>query len=239
MNKRLAMSFMAFLVLAITTSGFATPLTPGTTLFNSDAGGGLSAPYYTSGGVPLGNALFDSMTSSFGGAFIGSVESNVYKRAGGFLTFEYIFTNNTDALSLVRATIGDASNPWLGAYISDAGADGRGSSTSLASPFWTDGDPNFLLRDPTFSGEGLTIQWRASSIGTTLLDQDGSGTGLSSRIWFETDALAYGKTGVGLIDSGSVGTSLAFAPSTIPEPATLLLLGTGLLFAAGIGRKKS
>ena len=240
MRKLILSNIVLFLmVLGISSSGFSTPLNPGDTIFNP--GYGLAGPqFYTSGGVPLGNTLLHGQNFGFTGAFGGNVQSNIYSRTGGLLTFEYIFTHDAN-FDLVRATIGDVfTNPWLNTVISDAGADGSGSSSSNASPIvWTDGDPNFLLRDPTISGEGVTIQWRVASGGTTLNDQDGSSTGLSSKIWFETDAKTYTITNIGLIDSGAIGGTSGFAPgSPIPEPGTIFLLGTGLISIAGLARRK-
>lgn len=228
---------LLFLCLVLTASIVsATALNQNTTNFNPDACCGLGPPNYTVGLPTYFTApnLVDSMTSNFSGSFTGFIDSYVYRDPStSWLTFAYEFTNNTDNIDLVRATIGDPSFPWQGWTIFDAGADESGSSSTnaLAPSPWTDGDPNFLLRDPTISGEGLSIQWRASSIGTTLIDHDGSGTGHSSVIWFKTNAPWYQTTNVGLIDSGQVGNAFAYAPAVVPEPvsSTLFLVGAATL----------
>lgn len=50
-----------------------------------------------------------------------------------------------------------------------------------------------------------------------------------------TAAVEFEQTGSNLNGSGPVAGS---APSPVPEPATMLLVGTGLIAIAGIGRKK-
>ena len=127
-------------------------------------------------------------------------------------------------LDLTKATIGDPTvKPWLGFTILNAGSDGTGSSTGVGSPSWTDGDPYSLDRDSTAAGEGLTIFWKVFNNGTVLRNS----TDYSAHIFFETDAKYFAKTSVGILDSGVVSEAEAYAPSLIPEPASLSLLGLG------------
>ena len=217
---------------ALSGNALALPLLPDKTLTNPFPGVAAGTGGFFTSGAPPAGILLKSQTAAMAGAFTGSVESWVYGDAAVMptqLLFVYQFTMNQGAANpdLIRATIGDGSNPWAGFSIVDAGADGSGLSgaggTELADE-WIDGDPNFLLRDPV-GQEGLTIQWRALGGGTTLQEKD-----TSSLIWFLTDAKAFTTTNVGLLDSGAVGTSTAFAPAdvAVPIPATLSLLGLGL-----------
>ncbi len=240
LESRLVFAACALVVIgALAVPADATPLLPATTINNTDLGiDGI--PDFTTGlpGYFVPGNLVGTLVSPYVGAFTGTVTSKVYTDPGdgGTLGFEYVFTNTTPGpnLDLVRATIGGPTSPWLGVAITDAGADESGTSTTGGTPVsWSDGDPNFLLRDPTISGEGLTIQWRVASDGTVIRNT----TDFSARIWFDTDSPAFTTGNVGLLDSGSVAFANAFVP--IPEPATALLLAGGLAGLAAVRRRRS
>ena len=223
---------------ALAVPAHATPLLPATTINNPQLGpDGVSDFTLGLPGYFVPGNLVGTLVSADLGAFTGTVTSKVYTDPGdgGTLGFEYVFTNTTPGpnLDLVRATIGGPTSPWLGVAITDAGADESGTSTTGGTPVsWSDGDPNFLLRDPTVSGEGLTIQWRVASDGTVIRNT----TDFSARIWFDTDSPAYTTGNVGLLDSGSVAFANAFVP--IPEPSTFSLAALGLLSLGFIGWRR-
>jgi hypothetical protein len=142
------------------------------------------------------------------------------------LAFAYKFTNTPNTTSpneIVRITIDDPSQPWAGVTISDAGADGTGSSTPQGTINWASGDPYDLDRDPSFSDPG--IQFKVLSNGTELVSSS-TESDTSSTIWFATNAKSFRPTGVGLSDGGDTGTAQAYGPA-VPEPSTLLLLLIG------------
>jgi hypothetical protein len=246
--RKLLVLAAAFVVMT-GTSVLAVPLPPGTSNLKPSTVPVLGPPNYTIGlpahviapnlvasllAVPIVPAL---------GSINGTMSTWVYKDPadGNTLTFVYLFDRRTDpdGASLIRATMGGAPNyPFGGWTITDAGVDGlTGFSTAGSiAPVWTDGTPDFLLRESIVSGEGIAIQWRAGFEGTSIE----AGTGFSSLIWFDTNAPAYTTTAVGLIDSGAVSISQALAPlgvQAIPEPATLSLIGLGLLALARRRRK--
>jgi PEP-CTERM motif len=200
----------------------------------------LAPPYYTAGPVPAlySNLLISTpfpylFTGGPTGAFTGTVTSSVFQDPiSKNLAFAYKFTNTPNTTSpneIVRITINDPSQPWAGVTISDAGADGTGSSTPQGTINWSTGDPYDLDRDPSFSDPG--IQFKVLSNGTELVSSS-TRSDTSSTIWFATNAKSFRPTGVGLSDGGDTGTAQAYGPA-VPEPTTLLLLligsGCGLL----------
>lgn len=206
---------LAFAVTASVPAFAANPLPPGTSLYKPGTVPALGPPNYSTSlpsyfvagnivGGPLASA-YTPLTPDIAGVLTSTVYRNP---ATGFLGFQYHFTS-TGASDLIRATIAGA--PWLGVAITDAGADGSGSSTvGTVAPFWTDGDPNFIQRNPVAFGDGLTIQWRALSKGTALRAGDSS-----SSIFVETNWETFQVVSVGLLDSGAVSTARAFAPGPI------------------------
>ncbi len=236
MKKILTLLFGGLLSAAVS----AAPLLPGTTLDNPLIPN--ATPDYTTGAVPVGGfTLVTTLVSPYAGTgFGGEATTTVWRNpVDNTLTFQYHFTNVGLSLTrdLIRATIGDVSQPWAGYAITDAGSDGSGSSTDGggAGINWTDGDPAFLLRDPVGSGEGLTIQWRDNSNGTVLRN---TSSDFSALIWFATDATDYQLTDIGLLDSGLIGSAQGYAPLAtyvIPEPTSLALFG---LLGLGLIRRR-
>ncbi len=211
-------------------------LDPGTTQENPAVGGSV----YIEGLPPnttatqVGSTLSSPYVTSTGG-IIGRVETKVFLNTfsgGSGLTFEYQFIEDPTATSeLIRASL--AGN-WDGVTIGNVGAEENGSShPGTVAPFWTDGDPKFILResagDPGFSA--TVFQFRESNIGTTLLPGD-----KSSVIWLETNATAMTTADVALEDSGATSHATVFVP--VPEPSTLVLLATLVMGALCVARRR-
>ena len=234
--KRICVASALVMILSAGPALAVTALPPGSSTFDPLVGAvpafDTVLPAYFS--VPA-NQVAPTLVSNYVGAFTGTVTSNVYVNpATGFLAFEYVFTNTTvlpggappggPVLDLAKATIGDpVAKPWLGFAIFNCGADGSGASTAVGAPSWADGDPYSIDRDGTAAGEGLTINWKLSNNGTVIRNA----VDVSALIFFETDAKYWTTTDVGILDSGAVSDARAYAPSLIPEPASLSLLGLG------------
>jgi hypothetical protein len=169
------------------------------------------------------------------GSFFGFVTSSVYANNAGQLAFTYVFNNlapapapingfNPPLTDIVRATINDPTNPWTGILVTAIGADGSGHSTPVPGFFggWANGDPFDVARSAT--DNGIAIEFNPLNSGTQL---NSTPNDQSALVWLTTDATHITVTNVGLSDNGHVGTAQAFAPSTVPEPATLVLAIVG------------
>ena len=97
------------------------------------------------------------------------------------------------------------------------------------NPFGTH-DPNTVSRSFVLNGDVVSFNF----------DQFGNDVHAGETtvlLVIETDALHY-TTGFLSAQDGTAGSGIAFAPSAVPEPASLMLLGSGLLAVGGILRKK-
>jgi len=199
-----------------------------------------SPPWYTSGlpawydGTPEDSLLAPIAPPSLGFAFIGDVFSQVYFVNGvdssGGLGFAYTFTLDPAYSHDGMESASFSPAQWAGVTIFDTGADGSGSSTAQDTPAlppggfaaWTDGDPYTIRRDG--STEAPELRWTGELGGTTI-----EGGQNSSIVWFETDAKAWDRSIVSLLDGGVGGSAYILSPATvIPEPAGTVLVFLGL-----------
>ncbi len=144
------------------------------------------------------------------------------------MLFVYQWTQDATAtVELIRATLGI--DQWAGVNIVDAGADGSGASD--ATEEWSDGDPNFLLRNP--DGGQLSVQWRAANVGTVMKPGESS-----AFVWFLTDAWDHTLIQSAAIDGVSANLMTLGPAAHVPEPATFALLGFGLVGIGAAARRR-
>jgi len=138
---------------------------------------------------------------------VGTVSQNVYSNSTGLL-FSYLITRNASAPSEFLSRM----------------------TATFFSGFAVDAD-----YDSASSGNVADSVDRLSG-STVGFDFDPLDAGETSRlVWIQTDAQYYGSGVVSLINGGSQNLTL-YGP-TVPEPATLSLLGLGVLGLFGLRRK--
>jgi hypothetical protein len=153
-----------------------------------------------------------------------------------FTAFAFNLPSNVAGFSNFTVT-GTAG--WSGLYdlnnIDTPGQFGLFDMAGLTGPNFNGGDPNIGIQ----RGDTFNFEFTLTGSDLNLLNED-SFLGLSSY-----DALGspdeleqyfigrFQRTGL-----GGEGSDVAIPGTPIPEPATMLLFGSGLLGLAGYGRKK-
>ncbi len=202
--SRLLLACLALLGLASTASAV---VGPGQTQYNPALNPPFNffTPNYTAGPVP---AQFNTLIATHNfpynyngtnnAAFFGFVTSNVYANNAGQLAFSYVFNNlapapsamngfNPPLTDIVRATLNDPTDPWMGVLVTAIGADGSGHSTPVPGFFggWANGNPFDVARSATDSG--IAVEFDPLNSGTQL---NSTPNDQSAVVWLTTDAQA-------------------------------------------------
>jgi hypothetical protein len=209
----ISLTAMLLLLVATATPSFATSLTPGGSVTPSVDGGGFTQLAYTG-----------PMSFNFAGD-TGRVQEWVGTVAGlsnpfpGGLTFIYQFTVTAGIIDSLSASS-------FGSFLTDVQYAGCGLAGCFGSGTLL--PPNSVPPNATRSPDGTVVQfnWLNTPVGAGQ-------TSVALEIF--TNATAFYGGSIGLFDGGGA-TFSGFSP--VPEPATLSLLGTGLLALAGGLRKK-
>jgi hypothetical protein len=207
MKRRVAILAVLLAMMAFSPMVYATPLAPGGSVVPTlltDPPGTLEATV---------NTTFTS--SPFSPPITGNFNQEVYRISGGTLDFYYQFSNTTTAEFIAQ----------------QANASFQGFTTDV---FIRTDDPD--AGGPLAAG-GVAPQsaFRSSNGVTTtfdfgLVDPHKVGPGQTSAILvIRTDATAFAPGASSVIDGSAANIPDNAPTSAVPEPASLLLLGSGFL----------
>lgn len=202
--------------------GVPNPLVPAGNAFPLDATG-------TPAGMLLADMVSPYSFTTTAGTTSGTIESAVYREASGTLDFYYqVMNSSSSATSIARN-----SDTSFAGFLTDVYF--RSDGSMLTGTSFTDGTPgkNPVLADRDATGSVVGFHF-------DLIDIQKIHPGETSAIMvISTNATNYMMGNTELLDGGSQ-TVAAFQPASgIPEPASMLLIGGGLLALAGLRRFRS
>ena len=199
----------------------STPLAPGGFVLSTDVSG--NAP----GTLIADQIIAYSITTSGPQTYSGTLESAVYREAGGTLDFYYQI-NNTSPDANENMETSTVSN--FGGFLTDVGyrLDGSSLGGSFSNSTFA---PGLTTRN---GGPGTTVSFHWGDVLAPSVPP-----GSSSAVYVVMTNATDWKIGTAAsIDSGTA-TVLGYQPtSAVPEPTSIVMLGSALLGLAALGRRR-
>jgi hypothetical protein len=158
------------------------------------------------------------------GTTSGTLRTAIFMESGGTLDFYYQVSNDASS----KTSLGRESNTFFDEFGTFVGfrTDG-GSDAMVATAGFGDGTMAPVTADRADGVIGFSFD-------RAVTDEIAPGE-MSNVLIISTNAKNWTMGNAEVLDGGSA-TVMAFQPANVPEPATMALLGGGLLALAGIRR---